>query len=138
MQIPSSIRLALAAAAAAGVAGSLAAGAPTGTASGRDTGSWCALVIKINTSAGYMKNKHYGKLTPQIFKAVIVAGQGSGARLVAAAPASIKAATQHEVAWLAKVKANGYNPATPGGAFTAADARKLIAFQHAHCGITGP
>lgn len=51
---------------------------------------------------------------------------------------SIKAATEHEVAWFAKVKANGYNPATPTGSFTAVDAHKLIAFQHAHCGITGP
>ena len=138
MQISSSIRLLLAAVAATGVAGPLAAVAPAGTASGRDAGSWCALVIKINTEAGYMKNKHYGQLTPQIFKAVIVAGQGHGAQLIAAAPPSIKTATKHEVAWLAKVKANGYNPATPGGAYTAADAHTLIAFQHAQCGITGP
>jgi len=138
MQTSSSIRLLLAALAAAGAAAPLAGGAPAGPASRRDTASWCALVIKINTAAGYMKNKHYGRLTPQIFRAVIAAGQGYGDRLVAAAPPSIKAATQHEVAWLARAKANGYNLATPGGTFTATDSRKLIAFQHAHCGITGP
>jgi hypothetical protein len=36
---------------------------------------------------------------------------------------------QHEVAWLQRVKANNYNPATPSGTFTAADAPKLTAFQ---------
>ncbi len=138
MQISSSTRLLLAVAAAAGVPAALSVGAPAQTASTSDTAGWCALVIKINTSAGYMKHKHYGKLTPKLFKAVIEAGQGYGAGLIAAAPSSIKAATKHEVAWLAKARANGYNPATPGGAFSAADARKLIAFQHAHCGITGP
>ena len=138
MRISTGTRLRLVAAAAVTAVGLASSGAPAATASPSDTGSWCALVIKINTAAGYMKNKHYGKLTPQIFKAVLVAGAGDGPKLVAAAPASIKAATQHEVAWFAKVKANGYNAATPPGSFTAADARKLIAFQHAHCGITGP
>jgi hypothetical protein len=137
MQISSSTRL-LVVAVVVTLAALLPAAASAGTGSARGTGTWCALVIKINTKAGYMKNRHYGRLTPQIFKAVIVAGKGYGARLVAAAPPPIKTATKHEVAWLAKAKANGYDPATPGGAFTAADARALIAFQHAHCGITGP
>ena len=116
MDISLSIPRPLALAVAVAAAGALAASAPGATKTERSTASWCALVIKINTSAGYMKHKHYGKLTPKIFKAVIDAGQGYGARLVAAAPPSIKAATKHEVAWLAKAKANGYNPATPGGA----------------------
>jgi len=138
MRISSRTRFRLAVAAAVTAAGLVSSGAHAATRSGSDTGSWCALVIKINTAAGYMKNKHYGHLTPQIFKAVLLAGAGYGPKLVAAAPASIKSATQHEVAWFAKVKANGYNPATPTGTFTAADAKKLILFQHVHCGITGP
>lgn len=133
-----SIRLPLAVAAAIVVTALVVPSALADTRSVADTASWCALVVKINTTAGYMKNKHYGRLTPRILRAVIAAGQGYGPRLIAAAPPSIKAATKHEVAWLARVKANGYNPATPGGAYTPADARKLIAFQHAKCGITGP
>ena len=89
MQISSSVRLLLAVAAAAGVAAALAAGAPARTAGERDSASWCALMIEINTAAGYMKHEHYGKLTQQIFKAVIDRGRGYAAQPVSAAPASI-------------------------------------------------
>jgi hypothetical protein len=79
-----------------------------------------------------------GKLTPKILKAVIEAGVPYANQLIAAAPKSIKKAQRDEITYFRHLKANHYSPKTPLAPYTSADARRLLDFQHKHCGIKGP
>jgi hypothetical protein len=108
----------------------------------QSTGAWCALVIKVNTKYGTMKNKRYLPLTVvsrrammSVIKASVSANK---AAILAVTPSEIKRAQAHELAYFASLVAHGFAASTPIGSFTAADATQLTDFQHAHCGITGP
>jgi hypothetical protein len=137
-------RLAAAGLAAIGLT-TLAAAPAWGSGSARSGGpnaaKWCADVIRINTQSGLMKNKHYlpaSQVTLAQYKRVIEAALAKRAQLLAETPTEIKTATSHELAYFARLKANNYAPTTTMTPYTAGDATKLINYQHAHCGITGP
>jgi hypothetical protein len=114
------------------------AGSPTAGSS--DAKEWCALVIKINTKYGTMKNKRYlpeGQVSARAWKRVIDAAVAERSHILAVSPKSIKKAMTHELDWFARVKANNYNRiSTPLGSFTLADIKQLTNFQRTQCGIT--
>jgi len=113
--------------------------AGSSTAGSSDAKQWCALVIKLNTKYGTMKNKRYlpeAMVSPQAWKRVIDAAVTQRSRLLAVTPKSIKTAMTHELDWFARVKKNNYNRVTtPLGSFTIADITKLTNFQRTQCGI---
>jgi hypothetical protein len=106
-----------------------------------DTATWCAAVIKTNTRFGTMKNKHYiqsALTSPSIQKALITYTVKHKAKLLSITPTAIKTAMSHELTYYTHLVASGFSKSTPLAPFTIADSRKLLNYQHAHCGITGP
>jgi hypothetical protein len=122
---------------------SAATAAPTSASAAspqRSAATWCALVIKINTQAGYMHNKRYlppSRVTPKLFKAVVETALPYANQLTSAAPNSIKKAQRDEITYLRHIRANHYSQ-TPLAPYTPAEAGQLLDFQHKQCGITGP
>ena len=119
-----------------GTATMSAASSPAGGPSAK---AWCALVIKINTKYGTMRNKRYlpeGQVPASAWEGVVDAAVAERSRILAVTPSSIRKAMTHELAWFARVKANHYNRATPLASFTIADITKLTNFQRTQCGIT--
>jgi hypothetical protein len=111
------------------------------TSSGPNTAAWCALVIQLNTKYGVMKNKHYlpiNTVPPKAQKAVISAGLAHRTQILALTPTVIKKATSDELTYFAHLRASGYSLQVSPAPFTVAEARQLLIFQHAKCGITGP
>ena len=113
--------------------------ASQGAAAAPSPAKWCADVIRINTQAGYMKNKHYNTAaTPAQLQRIVEKTLAMREELLAETPAEIKTATSHELTFFANWKeSNDLNP-TVLAPFSQADATKLMRYQHAHCGITGP
>ena len=113
--------------------------ASAGSAAAPSPAKWCADVIRINTQAGYMKNKHYNAMaTPAQVKQIVTKTLAMRETLLAETPAEIKTATSHELTFFANWReSNDVNP-TVLFPYTQADATKLLHYQHAHCGITGP
>jgi hypothetical protein len=113
--------------------------ASAGAADAPNPAKWCADVIRINTQAGYMKHKHYNTMaTPAQVKQIVTRTLAMRERLLAETPAEIKSATTHELTFFANWReSNDVNP-TVLAPYTQADAAKLLHYQHAHCGITGP
>jgi hypothetical protein len=110
-------------------------------AASADTAAWCAAVIKANTRFGTMKNKHYLRsalASPRIQKALISYTVKRKAQVLSITPSAIKTAMSHELTYYSHLVANGFSKTTPLAPFTIADSKKLLAYQHAHCGITGP
>jgi hypothetical protein len=124
----------------AGLATIAIAGFATHRASGGPSpAKWCADVIRINTQYGYMKNKHYNaQATPAQIRNIVGATLAYKAAFLAETPAEIKTQTSHELIFFAHWRANNYSSTTPLAPYGRADAVKLLAYQHAHCGITGP
>jgi len=92
------------------------------TVGAADTKSWCAAVIATNTKYGTMKNKTFipiDKLTPTAWKNVVDAAVAGRNRFIALAPASIKTAVRHEMAYFVHLKANHYAQSTPLAPWTA-------------------
>jgi hypothetical protein len=114
--------------------------AGSSTAGSSNAKEWCALVIKINTKYGTMKNKRYlpeGQVPLRAWKGVIDAAVTQRGRILAVTPKSIKTAMTHELDWFARVRKNNYNRiSTPLGSFTLADIKQLTNFQRTQCGIT--
>jgi hypothetical protein len=103
-----------------------------------DTQAWCALVIKINTESGYMKDKTYvpdREISPRTWKAIVDANVAASAQLLAATPSSIKHAEARGLDWFAEVKANAYDRATPFGPFTSEDRGQIGDVERTNCGI---
>ena len=108
---------------------------------GSNTAQWCAAVIKTNTRFGTMKNKHYIRSalnSPSVQKALVTYTVKHKAQILAITPAQIKTAMSHELTFYANLVANGFKRTTPLAPFSPADSKRLLDFQHAHCGITGP
>jgi hypothetical protein len=104
-----------------------------------DTQSWCHAVISVNTKYGTMKNKRFLPATSVpagAWKKVIDATLAGQSRFIAATPASILTAVKHEVAWFAKVRANNYQLTTSPAPLTAAEIKKIAAFEKSQCGIS--
>jgi hypothetical protein len=99
--------------------------------------AWCALVIKINTEAGTMRNKAYlpGRLPPSAWKALVDAVIADTDDLLAVTPREIKDAEARGLEWFARVKANDYDRSTPFGSFSIADREQVTDFQKTECGI---
>ncbi len=112
-----------------------AATSPVGAA---NAAQWCALVIRINTKYGTMKNKRFvplAKVPPSTWKALVDAGVAQRSRLIALAPSEIRKAVTHEMAWFARIKANRYSKATPLGSWTTAEVGQITNFERTKCGI---
>lgn len=112
-----------------------AATSPVGAA---NAAQLCALVIKINTKYGTMKNKRFlplANLTPSTWKALVDAAVAERSHLIAVAPGDIKKALTHELAWFARIKANHYSKTTPLGSWTTAEIGQITNFERTKCGI---
>jgi hypothetical protein len=105
-----------------------------------DTKAWCAAVIQANTMFGTMKNKHYVAAALNGPKAAALIGYAvrHKAQLLAATPAVIKKAQTDELTFYTHLVGSGFSPKTAMAPFTLAESKKLLDYQHAHCGITGP
>ena len=121
--------------------GSAAGAAPSArstTTRAADTKSWCAAVIATNTKYGTMKNKTFisiDKLSPTAWKNVVDAAVAGRSRFIALAPASIKKAVTHEMAYFVHLKANHYAQSTPFAPWTLAEVKKITNFEKTQCGI---
>lgn len=121
------------------VAGVLVTAVQPADARTTDTKAWCAAVIQVNTKYGTMKNKRFlppGQVPLNAWKKVIDATLARRAQYVALAPAAIKTAVKHQVAWFAKVKANHYLLTTSPAPMTIADVHQIADFEKTKCGIT--
>ncbi len=108
------------------------------TAGAADTRSWCAAVIATNTKYGTMKNKTFistDKISPTTWKNVVDAAVAGRSRFIALAPASIKTAVTHEMAYFVHLKANHYAQSTPLAPWTLAEVKKITNFEKTQCGI---
>ncbi len=111
---------------------------PEPPVSAGDTQAWCALVIKINTESGRMRNKRYlseGVVPPSSWKALVDAVVADSDHLLAVTPSAIKGAETRGLDWFARAKANNYERSTPFGSFTIADREQVTDFQKTNCGI---
>jgi len=109
------------------------------TARGADTQSWCAAVIAINTKYGAMKNKTFiASRTAFRFKDFVDAMAESRSRFIALAPASMKTAVSHQMAYFVRLKANHYSQRTPVAPWTLAEVKKIVNFEKSQCGIKFP
>ena len=121
--------------------GSAAGAAPSArstTVRAADTKSWCAAVIATNTKYGVMKNKTFNpidKVSPTAWKNVVDAAVAGRSRFIALAPASIKTAVTHEMAYFVHLKANHYAQSTPLAPWTLAEVKKITNFEKTQCGI---
>ena len=106
--------------------------------SSRYSNSRCAAVIATNTKLGTMKNKTFistDKLSPTKWKNVVDAAVAGRSRFIALAPASIKTAVTHEMAYFVHLKANHYAQSTPLAPYTLAEVKKITSFEKTQCGI---
>jgi hypothetical protein len=111
---------------------------PEPPVSAPDTQAWCALVIKINTESGRMKNKRYlaeRMVPPSTWKTLVDAVTADSDHLLALTPSAIKSAEARGLDWFSHVKANDYERTTPFGSFTGADRELITDFQKTKCGI---
>jgi hypothetical protein len=121
--------------------GSFAGAAPSARSTAvraADTQSWCAAVIATNTKYGTMKNKTFisiDKVSPTAWKNVVDAAVAGRRRFIALAPASIKTAVTHEMAYFVHLKANHYSQSTPLAPWTLAEVKKITNFEKTQCGI---
>ena len=112
--------------------------ARSASARAADAKSWCAAVIATNTKLGTMKNKTFistDKLSPTQWKNVVDAAVAGRSRFIALAPASIKTAVTHEMAYFVHLKANHYAQSTPLAPYTLAEVKKITNFEKTQCGI---
>ena len=104
-----------------------------------DTQSWCAAVIAINTKYGAMKDKTFiASRTAFRFKDFVDATVAGRSRFIALAPASIKTAVTHQMAYFVRLKANHYSERTPVAPWTLAEVKKIVNFEKTQCGIKWP
>jgi len=106
--------------------------------SAADTQAWCALVIKINTESGRMKNKRYlpeRMVPPSTWKGLVDAVVADSDHLLAVTPSPIKSAEARGLDWFSRTKAGNYDKSTPFGSFTTADREQITDFQKTECGI---
>jgi len=106
--------------------------------SAANAAQWCALVIQTNTKYGTMKNKRFlpvAAVPAKNWKALVDAAVAGRSKLIAVAPAEIKTAVTHEMAWFARLKANHYSTSTPLGSWTLAEVRQITNFERTRCGI---
>ena len=121
--------------------GSPASAAPSAhstTVRAVDTKSWCAAVIATNTKYGTMKNKTFistDKVSATAWKNIVDAAVAGRSRFIALAPASIKTAVTHEMAYFVHLKANHYAQSTPLSPWTLAEVKKITNFEKTQCGI---
>jgi hypothetical protein len=111
---------------------------PEPPVSDADTQAWCALVIKINTESGRMRNKRYlaeRMVPPSTWNALVDAVVADSDQLLAVTPSAIKSAETRGLDWFARAKANHYDRSTPFGSFTSADREQITDFQKTECGI---
>ena len=59
-------------------------------------------------------------------------------RFIALAPASIKTAVTHQMAYFVHLKANHYSQWTPVAPWTLAEVKKIANFEKTQCGIKFP
>ena len=121
-----------------GSAAGAAPGARETTVRAADAQSWCAAVIATNTKYGTMKNKTFisiDKVSPTAWKNVVDAAVAGRSRFIALAPASIKTAVRHEMAYFVHLKANHYAQSTPLVPWTPAEVKKITNFEKTQCGI---
>jgi len=111
-----------------------------------DAATWCAIVIDINTKAGYMVDKTYvNPPTSAMLKQSTLEGIARSDEIMAATPAAIHNAMAAELAyfkvfaewaavhgWEAPATTPGY-PLPPAG--YAATVQPLVPFQEQACGI---
>jgi hypothetical protein len=105
-----------------------------------DVAKLCALMIRINTAHGMIKNKHfvpYMTLPPSQWKGLVDDSVAARSRLIALAPAEIKKAVTDEVGWFARVKANHYSKTTPFGSWTGPEINLINSYESTKCGISG-
>ena len=123
------------------LSGSSAGAAPSvrsTTVRAAGTHSWCAAVIATNTKYGTMKNKTFistDKVSATAWKNVVDAAVAGRSRFIALAPASIKTAVTHEMAYFVHLKANHYAQSTPLAPWTLAEVKKITNFERTQCGI---
>lgn len=111
---------------------------PEPPVSAGDTQAWCALVIKINTESGRMKNKRYlpeRMVLPSTWKTLVDAVVADSDHLLAVTPSPVKSAESRGLDWFARVKANQYDSSTSFGSFTRRDREQVTDFQKTRCGI---
>ena len=116
-----------------------ATGADMSASGGPSAKAWCALVIKVNTKYGTMKNKHYlpqAKVPLSSWKKVVDAAVKGRRQILAVTPSAIKTAQIHQLDWFKRVQANYYSAVTSLAPMTIADVRLLTNFQKTKCGIT--
>lgn len=104
-----------------------------------DTKGWCNAVIQTNTKYGTMKNKRFllpGQFPASAWKNVVDAAVANRDRFIALAPAEIKTAVKHQMAWFVKVKKNRYAFNTPIAPMTLAEVNKITNFEKTKCGIS--
>jgi len=122
--------------------GSAVGAAPnTQSTTGRaaDAQSWCAAVIAISTKYGGMKNKTITTSRAAFkFKDFVDATVAGRSRFIALAPASIKTAVTHQMAYFVRLKANHYSERTPVAPWTLAEVKKIVNFEKTQCGIKWP
>jgi hypothetical protein len=115
-------------------------GASGSSKGARDVVKLCALMIKINTEHGMIKNKHfvpYTTLPPSQWKGLVDDTVAARSRVIALAPGEIKKAVTDEVGWFARVKANHYSKTTPFGSWTSAEISQINSWESTKCGISG-
>jgi len=130
---------------ASSVAPSLAAVSPSGAAGG-DAAAWCAIVIDINTRAGYMVGQTYvNPPTPAMTKQVILEAIARRDEIMSLTPPEIRAAMAAELAYYLVLadwaNQNGWDALAtstsvppPPADFLAA-LGPLTSFQQTQCGI---
>ncbi len=130
---------------ASSVAPSLAPVSPS-AATGGDAAAWCAIVIDINTRAGYMVDLTYvNQPTPAMTKQVILEALARRDEIMSLTPAEIRDAMAAELAYLQVLaewaNQNGWDAvatstsAPPPPADYLAALGPLSAFQQSQCGI---
>src|SRR5262249_30947515 len=114
--------------------------ASTSSVGAPDTAKLCALMIRINTEHGMIKNKHFlsfATLPPSQWKGLVDDTVAARSRLIALAPGEIKKAVTDEVGWFARIKANHYSKTTPFGSWTNAEINQITSYESTKCGIGG-
>lgn len=120
------------------IVGAFAASVQPAGARTADTKGWCNAVIQTNTAAGTMKNKRFllpGQFPQSAWRKVVDAAVANRDRFIALAPAEIKTAVKHQMAWFVKVKKNRYAFNTPIAPMTVAEVNAITNFERTKCGI---
>jgi hypothetical protein len=128
------------------VAPSLAAVSPSAASAGGDAAAWCAIVIDINTRAGYMVDLTYmNPPTPAMTKQVILEAIARRDEIMSLTPPEIRDAMAAELAYYQVLadwaNQNGWDAlpmstsAPPPPADFLAALGPLSSFQMTQCGI---